>query len=292
VPVFDFGLRSSHGVDSGMKLARACRIAGLAGTSNVAGAHHFGLAASGTMAHSFVQAHLHEQDAFEDFVDAYPGGTTLLVDTYDVRGGIERAIAVARARPSTVRGIRIDSGDLAALSVYARCRLDEEGLTDVQVVVSGGLDEWEIERLRAADVPIGGFGVGRALAVSMDAPTVDAVYKLVAVDGRGVRKTSPGKETWPGPKQVWRAEDWSGDILGLADEAGPWLGCGRGATVRSAMGAAPSCEPRSHRPAAVEGRCFGSVAGADFVKSPVRSSFCQCNRVPSTAVTVAWMITR
>lgn len=222
--VVDFALRRSQGIDAGMKLARVCGLVGLAGTSNVAGADRYGIPASGTMAHAFIQAHEDETEAFRAFVRAFGEATVLLVDTYDTLTGVDRAITVAReAREggSRVRGIRLDSGDLAALAHDARGRLDQAGLTEVTIIASGSLDEYRIEELVDAGAPIDGFGVGTALGVSDDAPSLDSVYKLVAYDGRPVHKTSTAKAIWPGPKQVWRARDWSGDVLALADEPAP-----------------------------------------------------------------------
>lgn len=223
--VIDFALRRTQGIDAAVKLARVAGIVGLTGTSNVAAADHYGVRASGTMAHSFVQAHEDEVDAFRAFGAAFGDRTVLLVDTYDTPRGVDRAIEVARemrARGAELRGIRIDSGDLAGLARDARKRLDEAGFDGVQVFASGGLDEYEIDRLvRTEQAPVDGFGIGTALGVSDDAPGLDSAYKLVAHDGRPVRKTSAGKRTWPGAKQVWRAADWSGDVLGLADEAAP-----------------------------------------------------------------------
>lgn len=223
--VVDFAMRRTHGIDAAMKLARVSRIVGLAATSNVAAADRYGLPVTGTMAHSLVQAHDRELDAFRAFAAAYRDATVLLVDTYDSVRGIEHAIRVAaecRDRGVRIRGIRLDSGDLVALARHARRRLDEEGFPDVQIFASGGLDEYEIDRLvRVEAAPIDGFGVGTALAVSDDAPGLDAVYKLTEFDGRPVRKTSAGKATWPGAKQVWRAADWSGDVLALGAEPAP-----------------------------------------------------------------------
>lgn len=223
--VVDFALRRTQGVDAGMKLARMARLVGLSGTSNVAGAARYGVAASGTMAHAFIQAHRDEADAFRAFARAFGETTVLLVDTYDSHRGVEHAIQVAtecRHNGVEIRGIRLDSGDLAVLSRHARRRLDETGFPGVTVFVSGGLDEYEIHRLvHDEDAPIDGFGVGSALGVSSDVPTLDTVYKLVSYDGRPVRKTSTGKETWPGAKQVWRSSDWSRDIITLALEPPP-----------------------------------------------------------------------
>ncbi|MFN2494726.1 MAG: nicotinate phosphoribosyltransferase [Pseudonocardiaceae bacterium] len=223
--VVDFALRRTQGIDAGMKLARVGGLVGLSATSNVAGADRYQVPASGTMAHAFVQAHHDETEAFRAFVRAFGAKTVLLVDTYDSRRGIDRAIAVAaecHRQGTEISGLRLDSGDLADLARYARRRLDAAGLPGVRVFASGGLDEYEIDDLiRTEQAPIDGFGVGSALGVSADAPVLDSVYKLVAYDGRPVRKTSIGKVTWPGAKQVWRAADWSADILALADEPPP-----------------------------------------------------------------------
>lgn len=222
--VVDFAMRRTHGIDAAMKLGRVARLVGLAGTSNVAAADRYGLPASGTMAHSFVQAFEHEIEAFRSFADTYGNATILLVDTYDTPRGVERAIEVAhemRRAGRAIRGIRLDSGDLAELAAAARRRFDEEGLDDLAIFASGGLDEHAIDALVRAGAPVDGFGVGTALAVSADAPDLESVYKLVAFDGHPVRKTSTGKRSLPGAKQVWRRCDWSGDVIGLADEAAP-----------------------------------------------------------------------
>ncbi len=223
--VMDFALRRVPGTDAGMKLARCCRLVGLDGTSNVAGAARYGVALSGTMAHSFVQAHADETEAFRAYARAFKEATVLLVDTYDTPLGIERAIQVAgemRAQGIELHGVRLDSGDLGPLSSLARRRLDEAGFPGMTVFVSGGLDEYKIddlvERQRA---PIDGFGVGTSLGAAGGAPTLDSVYKLVSFGDRPVRKTSTGKATWPAAKQVWRRTDWSGDLLALADETPP-----------------------------------------------------------------------
>ncbi len=220
--VMDFALRRVPGTDAGMKLARSSRLVGLGGTSNVAGAIRYGLRPSGTMAHSFVQAHADEAEAFRAYARVFKEATVLLVDTYDTPRGIQCAIQVAqemRAQGIELRGIRLDSGDLGALSALARRDLDEAGFPTMTIFVSGGLDEYKIhdlvERQRA---PIDGFGVGTSLGAAGGAPTLDTVYKLVSYDGRPVRKTSTGKATWPAAKQIWRDPDWSRDVIALADE--------------------------------------------------------------------------
>jgi nicotinate phosphoribosyltransferase len=230
----DFALRRSHGADAGMAVARAAAIAGFASTSNVAGADRYGLPASGTMAHSFVTAvaggaPAGELDAFRAFAEHYRGDPVLLVDTWDTAGGIDHAVVVAKELAAgkfggggrRLAGIRLDSGDVVALARLARARLDEAGLADVAIFASGGLDEYEIARLLAAGAPIDGFGVGTNFATSADAPTLETVYKLVAVDGRPMAKRSTGKATLPGAKQVWRRPGFGGDVLALAGEAEP-----------------------------------------------------------------------
>lgn len=223
--VIDFGLRRAHGIDAGMKLARVAGLVGLTGTSNVAGAARYDVRASGTMAHAFIQAYTDERDAFVAFGHALGDETVLLVDTYDSVTGIDHAIEAATALRRDgveIRGIRLDSGDLAALARLGRHRLDKAGFPEVAVYASGGLDEHEIHRLVNDErAPIDGFGVGSSLAASTDAPSLDTVYKLVVYDGRPVRKTSTGKQTLPGAKQVWRAADWSADTIALDEEPPP-----------------------------------------------------------------------
>jgi nicotinate phosphoribosyltransferase len=220
--LIDFGLRRAHGAEAGLLAARAAWLAGFDATSNVLAGQRHGIPIAGTMAHSYVESFPSEESAFAAYLDSYPGGSTLLIDTYDTVEGARRAATVARAlaaRGGRLGAVRIDSGDLDALSRAVRGVLDAEGLPDVTIFASGNLDERSIAGLLAAGAPIDGFGVGSRLAVSADAPFLDAVYKLVAVDGRPVRKLSPGKATLPGAKQVWRSA--GGDTIALADEPGP-----------------------------------------------------------------------
>ncbi|MFZ5476762.1 MAG: nicotinate phosphoribosyltransferase [Myxococcota bacterium] len=219
-PVYDFGLRRYHGADAGLYAARACWIAGCAGTSNVLAGHAWPeIPVVGTMAHSWVQAVGDELAAFRRFAAEWPE-TTLLVDTYDTREGVRNVVRLARELGDAfrVRAVRIDSGDLDALSRAARRILDDAGLAGVRVVASGGLDEHAVARLVTGAAPIDAFGVGTAMGTSTDAPALDLVYKLVAVDGRGTIKLSPGKRTLPGAKQVFRAADR--DVIVRAGEAG------------------------------------------------------------------------
>jgi nicotinate phosphoribosyltransferase len=228
----DFGLRRAQGADAGLAAARGAAIAGFAATSNVAAAVRYGFPASGTMAHSFLTAlagndPAGELGAFRAFAEHYRGDPVLLVDTWDSAGGIDHAVVVAKelaAEGRRLAGIRLDSGDIAALARLARDRLDAAGLSDVAVFASGGLDEYEIARLLDAGAPIDGFGVGTNFATSADAPALETVYKLVAAGGRGMAKRSTGKATLPGPKQVWRRAAFGGDVLALADEPAPGPG--------------------------------------------------------------------
>jgi nicotinate phosphoribosyltransferase len=217
----DFSLRRTHGGEAGLKVARAAWIAGFDATSNVLAGQRFGVPLAGTMAHSYVESFIDEEAAFAAYARAYPDSAILLVDTYSTPAGVCSAITVARelaAAGHRLRGIRLDSGDLLDLSSRARRLLDEAGLEDAMVFVSGGLDETDIRALLDAGAPIGGFGIGTKLGVSADAPFLDMAYKLVALDGRPVLKLSPGKATLPGRKQVWRRQGH--DVIALADEPG------------------------------------------------------------------------
>jgi nicotinate phosphoribosyltransferase len=220
----EFGLRRAHGGEAGLKAARASYLAGFDATSNVLAGRRFGIPIAGTMAHSYVECFKDETAAFEAYTRSYPDGATLLIDTYDTVEGARRAIAVAHdlaGRGRRLGGVRLDSGDLLALSLRVRDLLDQAGLTEVTIFASGNLDEHEIGHLLRAGAPIDGFGVGSRLVVAADAPYVDLVYKLVAFDGRPVLKLSAEKTTLPGLKQVWRRiEDGSfgGDHVALRDE--------------------------------------------------------------------------
>ncbi|WP_084174999.1 nicotinate phosphoribosyltransferase [Afifella pfennigii] len=224
-PVVDFGARRMHGIDAALKAVRACAVAGVAATSNVLGARHYGLAASGTMAHSYIQAHADELGAFRGFMRLYPE-TVLLVDTYDTLRGVARVIELAgeMGPDFKVSAVRLDSGDLAELARRARTMLDEAGLHKVQIFASGGLDEYAVAELLAAGAPIDGFGVGTRLGVSSDRPDLDIVYKLAEYAGKGRIKLSTGKPILPGRKQIFRREEDGRaveDVIALARESHP-----------------------------------------------------------------------
>ncbi|HEX8699536.1 MAG TPA: nicotinate phosphoribosyltransferase [Myxococcaceae bacterium] len=206
--VLEFGLRRAHGTDAGMKVARAAFIAGIQATSNVLAGHRYGVPVAGTMAHSFVQAHEDELEAFRAFASRFPT-TTLLVDTYDTLRGVQHVLRLAKELGDAfqVRAVRLDSGDLLALSRAARNMLDEAGLQRVQIIASSNLDEDSIARLIDQGAPIDGFGVGSALAVSTDVACLDIVYKLVAYAGKDRIKLSTSKLLLPGRKQVFRVEE-------------------------------------------------------------------------------------
>jgi nicotinate phosphoribosyltransferase len=221
--VVDFGLRRYHGIDAGLKAARASYIAGVDATSNVLAGKVYGIPVTGTMAHSYVLAHDDELEAFARFAECYPE-TVLLVDTYDTLEGVRKVVALAERLGGEfkVRAIRLDSGDLAQLAGQARTILSEAGLTDVDIFASGDLDEHRIAELVASGAPIGGFGVGTRMGVSADAPYLNSAYKLVSYAGRARMKLSAEKSTMPGRKQVFRQMQDSRmvrDVIGLHDES-------------------------------------------------------------------------
>lgn len=222
--LIDFSFRRTHGVEAGLKAARASAIAGFTATSNTAAARRYGLRATGTMVDSYVQAFSRETEAFAAFAADFPEQVTFLVDTYDTLTGVSRAIEVIRQRRLAGQlAIRLDSGDLLELSVASRGLLDEAGLPNVRIVASGNLDEYEIERLVQGSAPIDAYGVGTRMGVSADAPYLDSVYKLVAYE-RPVMKLSPGKATQPGAKQVYRSaapKSIGPDLLASDQERAP-----------------------------------------------------------------------
>ena len=210
LPVIDFGLRRCQGPISAIRAARGGQIAGFLATSNVFAARLLGMPASGTMAHSFIEAHESEERAFRAFAEIYRENTILLVDTYDSREGIRTAARVARdlmAGGIRIRGIRLDSGDLLELSKFAREHFKREGLEFLKVFASGDLDEFRIADLLSAGAEIDGFGLGTRFTVSQHAPAIGIVYKVVQYGDRPLYKTSPDKATRPGRKTVTRIGD-------------------------------------------------------------------------------------
>jgi len=224
----DFGLRRAHGAEAGLMAARASYIAGFAGTATVLAEKFFGIPIFGTMAHSYIQSFDDETEAFESFARARPDNLTLLIDTYDTEAAARKVVALApklQADGIKIRAVRLDSGELVALSKRVRHILDEGGLKDVNIFASGGLDEDAIDAMLRAGAPIDGFGVGTNLTTSSDVPAIDCVYKLQEYAGLPRRKQSVGKATWPGRKQVWRRYDgdgrMAGDVLSLESDSQP-----------------------------------------------------------------------
>ena len=223
----DFGLRRAHGAEAGLLSARASYLAGFAGTATVEAGRKFGIPVYGTMAHSYVQAHADEMAAFECFVHSQPDNAILLIDTYDTeraaRKVVELAARLARQGVS-IKGVRIDSGDLGEHARRVRGILDAAGHTGITIFASGNLDEYRLRDLLAQRAPIDGFGVGTRMNTSADAPYLDCAYKLQEYEGRPRRKRSEGKATWPGRKQVHRRYGadgrFDGDTLALASEHG------------------------------------------------------------------------
>ncbi|RKF25464.1 nicotinate phosphoribosyltransferase [Micromonospora globbae] len=218
----DFAFRRTHGIEAGAGVARASAIAGFAATSHVEAARRYGLAPSGTMAHSYVEAFPDERSAFRAFATDFPDNPIFLVDTFDTPAGVRAAVdVVAELGLTGPLGVRLDSGDLAALARQARTILDDAGLTHARIVASGSLDEAAVADLVAAGAPIDAYGVGTKMGVSYDAPSLDSAYKLVAVGDRPVLKLSPGKATLPGPKQVFRDAAGEADVVARRDEPAP-----------------------------------------------------------------------
>jgi nicotinate phosphoribosyltransferase len=221
----DFGLRRAHGSEAGLMAARASYIAGFAGTATVLAGERFGIPIFGTMAHSFIQTYDDETAAFADFAQSRPENLTLLIDSYDTEAAARKVVALApqlAARGITIRNVRLDSGDLIALSKAVRRILDAGGLTGVGIFASGGLDEDRLAAMLQAAAPIDGFGIGTSLTTSSDVPALDCAYKLQEYAGLARRKRSTGKATWPGRKQVWRrfAPDgrMGGDMLSIESD--------------------------------------------------------------------------
>lgn len=222
--VSDFGARRAHNADAANYGARAAFIGGVDGTSNTFAAKEFDIPVSGTMAHSWVMYFENEYEAFKKYAEVYPDSTLLLVDTYDVlKSGVPNAIRVAREvlapMGKRLKGIRIDSGDLAYLSRKARKMLDDAGLDDCKIVATNSLDEYTINSLILQGAQIDVFGVGERLVTSKSDPVFGAVYKLSAVEREG--EFSPRikisenveKITNPGLKKVYRVYDRTGKAV-------------------------------------------------------------------------------
>jgi nicotinate phosphoribosyltransferase len=222
----DFSLRRDHGADAGLKGSRASFIGGASGTSNVLAGMTYGIPVSGTMAHSYIMAFESETEAFQAYARQFPERAVLLIDTFDSEEGARRAAQVAKELSSEgiqVGGVRLDSGDLGPLARSVRKILDEAGLGEMQIFLSGDLDEYRIKSLLEEGAPVDAFGVGTQMGTSADSPALGGVYKLVE-DERGPKiKLSTGKATLPGRKQVYRfqSEIFDYDLIGLEGEEVP-----------------------------------------------------------------------
>lgn len=224
----DFGLRRAHGGEAGLLSARASYLAGFSGTATAEAGRRFGIPVYGTMAHSYVQAHAGEMAAFEAFVRAQPDNAILLIDTYDTERAARGVAELARAlqpRGLSIKGVRIDSGDLAEHARRVRAILDAAGFPSITIFASGNLDEYRLRELTADTAPIDGFGIGTRMNTSADAPYLDCAYKLEEYEGLPRRKRSEGKATWPGRKQVYRCRAPDGrfasDALTLEGQPAP-----------------------------------------------------------------------
>jgi len=228
--LLDFGLRRAQGL-GGLSASKAAVIGGFNGTSNVQSAYDFNLNATGTMAHSWIQTYAKEEEAFRDFARFFPDNCILLIDTYDtLKSGIKNAILIAKELEKNgkqLKGIRLDSGDLAYLSKKCRATLNQNHLDYVKIFTSNQLDEYTIKSLLEQGAPIDGFGVGTNLVTGRDDAALDGVYKLSTFNHKPQIKTSDNieKQTLPGNKKVIRYFDennrFYADAIALDKEDNP-----------------------------------------------------------------------
>ena len=231
--VSDFGARRAHNMDAAVYGARAAVIGGASSTATVLAGQMFDIPISGTMAHSWVMFYDDEYTAFKKYAETYPDAALVLVDTYDVlKSGVPNAIRVAKEvlepMGKRLKGIRLDSGDLAYLSKKARKMLDDAGLEDCIIVASNSLDEFTIHSLISQGACIDSFGVGERLITSKSEPVFGAVYKISAVEKNGVFEPkikvseNVGKITNPGFKMLYRVYDKDkkaiADLIACKDE--------------------------------------------------------------------------
>ncbi|SEK78218.1 nicotinate phosphoribosyltransferase [Nitrosovibrio tenuis] len=221
----DFGMRRAHGAEAALLAARASYLAGFSGSATVMAGALYGIPLFGTMAHSYIQAHRDEAVAFEHFARCHPDNVVLLIDTFDTEAGAAKVVSLGRklgVQGISIKGVRLDSGDLGAHARKVRHILNKGGLENTTIFASGNLDEYRLRELLSSGAPIDGFGVGTALDVSSDAPSLDCAYKLQEYAGKARRKRSEGKATWPGKKQVYRKYNgpggcMAGDIVALEE---------------------------------------------------------------------------
>lgn len=223
--LIDFGFRRAHGAEAGLFAARASYIAGFTGTATVPAGVSWSIPLFGTMAHSFIQAHNDETQAFENFAHSHPDNVVFLLDTYDTEKAAHKILDLAprlQQQGINIRGVRLDSGDLKNHARKVRKILNAGGLKEVKIFASGDLDENKVQDLESCKAPIDGYGIGTRLTTSADAPTLNCAYKLQEYAGRPRRKLSEGKSTLPGCKQVYRKfsgdQKMTGDTLALDKE--------------------------------------------------------------------------
>jgi nicotinate phosphoribosyltransferase len=220
--VVEFGTRRAHSPAAGVLAARAAYIGGCIGTSNTLAGKLYGIPVYGTAAHSWVQAFPSEEEAFRQLQTLLKSATIYVIDTYDTLQGAQRAAALGKP----LWGVRLDSGDLLALSRQVRAILDQAGLKEAKIMASGDLNEYRIQELVRNGAPIDAFGVGTELVTSADSPRLGAVYKLVELESGGIRrytvKLSEDKVTFPGSKQVYRLKEH--DVIACSWENPPTAG--------------------------------------------------------------------
>ena len=249
--VIEFGTRRAHTPEAGVLGARAAFIGGCAGTSNALAGFKFGIPVVGTAAHSWVLSFETEDQAFRELQSLLAGQTVQLIDTYDTIEGAHLAARLGKP----LWGVRIDSGNLLALSREVRRILDGAGLHDTRIMASGDLDESKIAAIVNAGAPVDAFGVGTELATSGDAPSMGTIYKLVemrhAGQTRPTAKNSPDKQTFPGAKQLFRFPEY--DLLGLHNE------CAAGAEALL-------------KPVIIGGQLIEPLPGIDEIRARARAS--------------------
>jgi nicotinate phosphoribosyltransferase len=222
--IVDFSLRRTHGANAGIQAARACYMTGFSSTSNVLAGKLYNIPLSGTMAHSYILSFDEEIDAFRAFSKSFPENSVLLIDTYDTIEGARKAAQVAKEMADqgfSLKGVRLDSGDMSRLSQEVRKILNDKDLEDVPIFASGGFDEFRIAESIEKGAQIDAFGVGTRVGVSSDAPYTNIAYKLVEYDKKPVLKLSSGKQNIPSSKQIFRTffeGQLKNDVIGLRDE--------------------------------------------------------------------------
>lgn len=201
--LMDFGLRRAHSPQGGFYASRATYVSGFSSTSNVEAGRVFGIPVAGTMAHSYILVFDNEEEAFRSYIKTFPDQPVLLIDTYDTIRGAETAARLS-AEGLPVSAVRIDSGDILSVIPAVRKILDDRGQHHIRIIVSGGVDEQDMARWADAKIPIDSYGIGTRLLTSADAPYLDMTYKMVEYDGIPRFKTSTGKVTIPGRRNVYR----------------------------------------------------------------------------------------